>query len=404
MKSIRHLHDIAGQIAGAKSILLASGASHPGIVARQLDERSDAWPDIAVHTFMPLGPCPFAREGGLQVVTAFPGRQLRAAVSEGRATVMRETLGNLAAAYRDGRMRADVVVLHVAPPDRNGAIRLGPSVDLMPGVLSGNPLVVAVMNARMPQCGPRLDPTVVDFFIEEDAAPFEMKGAVVDEIDLQIAEHVCGLLTGTPITLETGIGAVPETVLRAAAGLPGLLIHAGLITDAIMDVADGIDHPIVSTIAAGSAHFYDYLDNNEAVDLRAADYTNATETIAMQPNFHAVNGALQVDLTGAVNTECVGGKRLSALGGLPDFSQGAQGSSGGKSIIALRSTSRGGETATLVPNVEQCSLDGRFVDFVVTEYGVAELRRQSPSERAKRLLAIAHPAHRDALQQAMVQL
>ena len=207
-----------------------------------------------------------------------------------------------------------------------------------------------------------------------------------------------------------GVGGLPVAVCRALEGHRDLGVHSGVISDVIVDLVEkgvvtnarkGID--VGRTVTGGlfgSRRLMDFADGNAALEMRSSEYTHNQQVLAHVQNLYAINSGIEVDLTGNVNSEVAAGRYLGAIGGQLDFVRGSFASPGGRSIIALSSTTPDGRHSRIV-----ASLAGRPVttprgdaDIVVTEYGVADLRGRSFSERAERLRAIAHPGFRDSLQ------
>jgi acetyl-CoA hydrolase len=226
--------------------------------------------------------------------------------------------------------------------------------------------------------------------------------------DTRIGEIVASFIPDR-VTVQLGIGALPVAVCRALIGHRDLGIHTGVVSDALVDLVEagvvtnahkGIDAG-VSVIGGlfGSRRLFDFADRNPAVAMRSADYTHNIATLANIAALHSVNSAVEVDLSGQVNAELAGGRYVGAVGGQVDFVRGAWASAGGRSIIALPSTTPDGRISRIVT-----SLGGNPVttaradaDVFITEFGIAELRGCSFTERARRLAAIAHPDFRDDL-------
>jgi 4-hydroxybutyrate CoA-transferase len=236
----------------------------------------------------------------------------------------------------------------------------------------------------------------------------EFPHVTLDDVSKRIGAHVADLVPNGAC-LQTGIGSIPAAVLAALGSKNDLGLHSGLIDDGMMRlIRDGvmtgarkaIDRDThVTGMALGSTTLLEWLADEPRVAFRGADHTHEVAVIRELDDFVSINSAVEVDLYGQVNAEMVGGKQLSGTGGSVDFMRAAKSSRGGRSIVALTATARGGAVSRIVPRVEIATALRTDVDLVVTEYGVAELREASNEERIERLIAIAAPQFRDELAQ-----
>ena len=406
MRTITHLRDIADQLQGRHG-MMQSAACEPALIGRQLVECAEAISPFRLSNFMPLVDCPYVAGEAAQHIetrTPLPGKALGAAVNDGRVGLYRHSLWTHANKLNARDIAVDVVFLQLAPPGPDGLFRLGPSCDVMVEALAHDPLTIAVINPTFPFLpgSPVIHAEQIDYLLHDTAAIGILPPAAVDDVDRAVADNVMSHLEDG-IALEVGIGAVPEAVIARAQNLRGITAHMGLVNDAVLNLLDSgalsCEGTITGTLAAGSQDFYRRLHQEPRLILRSALKTNSVERIARLDRFHAVNGALQVDLFGNVNGERLGKRIVSCPGGLADFAAGAQKSAGGKSIIALRSRARGRAHPTIVPvlDSDQPTLAGDGVDFVVTEYGIAEISGASREERRKAMIAIAHPEDRPHL-------
>jgi 4-hydroxybutyrate CoA-transferase len=323
---------------------------------------------------------------------------------------LRHSLSALPGLFDRGEIRADVVLLQVSPPDAQGRVSLGVAVDLLPAVLRQRPLVIAEINPRMPAtCGDTgFDASLIDYFIDAETGPVSVPVADADAVDLQIARHVASLVEDGAV-LQLGIGALPDQVYGCLADRRHLGLHSGIITEAARALIDAgvIDNSTklvkpgvsVTTMAAGTQPFYDWLHGNTAVEFHPCSFTHDGTVLAGIERLTAINSALQIDLAGQVNAETVAGRIVAAPGGLPDFAPVAHRSRGGQSILALRACHK--DSSNIVARFAAgtpVSLSPDVIDHVVTEFGVASLRGLNPPQRAEALIRVAHPMHHDALQ------
>jgi acetyl-CoA hydrolase len=251
----------------------------------------------------------------------------------------------------------------------------------------------------------------IDVLTECDADEILLLDPEPEEIDKRVAARVAALIPDGA-TIQMGVGGLPVAVCRALGSHRDLGVHSGVISDVIVDLVEkgvvtntrkGIDEGRTVTGGLfGGRRLMDFADGNAGLEMRSSEYTHSQQVLARIKNLFAINSGIEVDLTGNVNSEVAAGRYLGAIGGQLDFVRGAFASPGGRSIIALPSTTADGKHSRIV-----ASLEGRPVttprgdaDIVVTEYGVADLRGRSFSERTARLRAIAHPDFRDRLQRS----
>lgn len=296
--------------------------------------------------------------------------------------------------------RPDVVVVHVSPPGPDGDVSLGVSVGITRQLALNARLVIAELSEGMPfTCGESTLPAgSIDYFIEGDSPPVACVSRPVDEVSSIIAAFTADLIPDGA-WLQLGIGAVPDALLNQVKDR-NINIHSGMITDQVMDLLETTSAKIVTAEVIGSEELFRYVDRNPAVEVVPSTRSHDVRTLGALNRFVAINSALEVDLSGQVNSEVINGVTVAGVGGSLDFMLGAALSPGGKSIIALPSTASGGKRSRIVPFITSSAavtIPRHCVDFVVTEYGVAKLAGKSLLERARALTSIAHPAYRERL-------
>ncbi len=413
MKLIEDIQEILPSLRPGSSVVLHSGCAEPRYLARQLADHAAVLQDVRLYAMMPMGDAPYAAApaASLPLVTFFPGRGLRKAATSGRAEVVRIALSEIPKLFRERAVQADVLMLQLSPPDENGTMSLGISVDYMRAVLEQRPMVIAEINPSMPRtCGDTIiREHEIDYIVQSRCPPQPVPPAEPEAVDRRIADHVADLICHGAV-IQTGIGSLPELVQGRLASLRDLGIHSGIITDALMPLLEkGVvtnatkkrfQGRCVTSMAAGSQDFYNALHRNPAIEFHPCSLTHDVGVIADIDGFCAINSVLQIDLGGRANAERVDGKTISAPGGLPDFARGATLAKGGKSVIALRATSNGGSRSNILaelPADVPVTVTAAHIDYVVTEYGVARLRDLDSTGRAKALVAIAHPDFRAEL-------
>lgn len=396
-KIIRKLNQLDDLFRNARRCVLHSGICEPPVIGKYLRDRTDTHGGLTVETFLPAKPCEYLKIPGIRIETAMPGPHLREAVNRGEATLIRESLFEQSRAFRSGRRKVDLLVLQVTPPDGEGIVSLGPNVGTMPDLLTKNPIVLGIMNPRLPRSSFSLSVDLLDAIFEAENDLPVIEPEPVDAVDTRIAENLLKLLRDD-IAIEVGIGSTPDAIIKSLAVLRGLRIHTGLLTDPIMALVESgaVDGAVTATMAQGSSQLYRWMNDCELVSMRPVSHTHSPRQIGQIPDFHAINGALQIDLAGNVNAERIADRIISCPGGLPDFAEGARRSQGGRSIIVLRSTAGRTGKSTIVDRLDYKTLDHRNVDVIVTEFGIADLSGLDAMQRADAIASIAHPCFHSA--------
>ena len=303
----------------------------------------------------------------------------------------------------------DVCLLQVAH-DRNGVLRVGPNVDFVAAVLSGARIVIAELNRHIvaPLGCPRIESAQIDYLFESDRPLATMATPKIDEAAQSIGKLVAGLINDGDC-VQTGIGAIPAAILNELSAKNDLGLHGGLIDAGGMRLIEAgnvngarkaIDRGLhITGMALGDSELFDWLADQPSVVFRGADHTHEVSAISKLDNFVSINSAVEVDLYGQVNAEFAGGKQISGTGGSVDFMRAAKASKGGRSIVAMNATARGGTVSRIVPQVDMVTALRTDVDIVVTEFGVAQLKNLPNRQRLDALIEIAAPQFRDELRE-----
>lgn len=307
----------------------------------------------------------------------------------------------------DGPYRVDVVLVQVAPPDGNGRYSLGLADEMLSSAIRAATLVIAEVNDQVPQAhGPgSLTEADIDVLVHTSRPPAVVRSAAPSPESDRIGKLIADLVDDGA-TLQLGIGAIPEAVLKGLTGHKNLGIHSGAIGDGVVDLVErgvvtgackSVDRGItVAGLIMGTQKVFDHVHRNPQFALRDTRYTHSHDVLAAQHRLVAINSAIEVDLTGQINAEVAGGSYVGAVGGGADFLRGAAGSPGGLPIVALPSTARG--RSRIVPELSgPVSTSRADVGLVVTEFGIVDLRGLTLAERRHRLIEIAHPDHRAEL-------
>lgn len=302
----------------------------------------------------------------------------------------------------------DTFLTTVSPMDAHGFFSLGTSNDYGLGLVKSARRVVVEVNRHMPRVrGGMIHVSEIDAIVEHDAPLFEDPRREPAPEDGAIGRIVAGLVEDGAC-LQMGIGALPEAVCGALTGHRDLGIHTELFSDGLMNLmqcgavtnARKTTNPgrSIFTFALGDKALYDFIDDNAAVESRPVDYVNDPAVIARNDRVVSVNATLQIDLSGACNSEHMAGRQYSAAGGQLDFVRGAYASKGGKSIIACHSTAKGGTISRIVSRLDgPVTTPRNDVHIVATEHGWRDLKGLNAFERAKAIIALADPKFRETL-------
>lgn len=341
----------------------------------------------------------------------FAGQPSRQAIKEGRADYTSIYLHLVPYLFRSGVFPVDVAMVTVSPPDHNGYVSLGISVDYTWQAIKSAETVIAEVNPHMPRTGPGslIPVTDIDYFVEVDLPLLELSPPVIGAVEKTIGQNIAELIKDGDC-LQLGIGAVPDAILSCLADKKDLGIHSEMISDGVMNLVEtGIVncsrknyHPgkIVIAFAMGSPTFYKWLDNHPMIEALPVDVTNKPANVARNDNMVSINSALSVDLLGQVAADTLSGMQFSGVGGQVDFIRGTTDSKGGRAIIALPATAARGTISRIVAALApgQAVTTSRYdVDYVVTEFGVARLKWKTNRERAHALINIAAPQFREQL-------
>jgi acyl-CoA hydrolase len=391
----------------------------PVQLVQAMTDRHQGLKDVEVVHLHTEGPAPYAApeyKDSFFVNALFAGANVRKAINEGRGDYVPVFLSEVPNLFRNEIMPLDVALIHVSPPDKHGYCSLGVSVDVTIAAVQTAKYVIAQVNPNMPRThgDGQIHVSKIDALVEVDDAIPEQIVPEPDETELKIGKN-CASLIDNGATLQMGIGAIPNAVLKSLTGHKNLGVHTEMFSDGVIELVKqgAINgkkkkiHPgkIVSGFVMGSRKTYDFIDDNPSVAMLDIAYINDTAVIRRNPKVTAINSAVEVDLTGQVCADSIGTYHYSGVGGQMDFIRGASLSPGGKPIIALSSTTNKG-ISRIVPFLKQGAgvvTTRAHVHYVVTEYGIANLYGKNLGQRAKALVDIAHPDHREELDKAISQ-
>jgi len=315
---------------------------------------------------------------------------------------------------RSGPWAPDAVIIHTAPPDRGNFLSLGVSVSYPLPAAREAPLVIAQVNSRMPRTlgNAFLHRSQVDYWVEAEHPLVEYPPSTLGAAEREIARRVAALIPDGA-TLQIGVGAIPQAVMEALGDRRDLGVHSIVVDHMLPLIENGVITNARKSFhqgrmdiceVMGTRRLFDFAHENRFINMEPSDIVHDPQVVARIRNFVSINSALEVDLTGQVNAESIGPRQLAGIGGQFDFVLGASRAPGGLAVIALPSTGKGGTVSRLVPRLREgtsVTTPRYLADYVVTEQGMAALRGKSVAERARALVAVAHPSFRDSLEQGL---
>jgi acetyl-CoA hydrolase len=402
-------------VASGEHVWLHAGCNNPEELLNALVARAPQLRDVEVTHLLTFGAAPHvdaAYAASFRHRALFAGPNVRAAIGEGRADWVPVFLSEIPGLVRSRVIPVDVAFIHVSPPDEHGFCSYGVGVECTKAAAESARAVVALVNRQMPRSlgDSFIHVSRLTHVVEIDRPVIELpQASAVSEVSRAIGRNVATLIENGS-TLQMGIGEIPDAVLLYLKDKRDLGIHTEMFSDGVVDLFEsGVitgeakslhKGKIVASFVLGSKRTFRFIDNNPFVEFHPSDYVNDPFVIAQNDRMVAINSAISVDLTGQVCADSMGRSIYSGFGGQVDFIRGASRSRGGRPIIALPSTARDGTVSRIVDTLAEGAgvvTSRADVHYVVTEHGTADLRGRSLRERAKALIACAHPDFRDEL-------
>jgi 4-hydroxybutyrate CoA-transferase len=411
---------VAG-ISSGQQVYVHCAAATPSVLIEALVARAAELEDVGMVHLHTEGPGPHldpAMAGHFRHRALFVGPNARAAVDEGRADYVPVFLSEVPELFSRGVLPLDAVLVNATPPDNHGFCSLGVSVEAMHAAIRAARTVIVQFNRAMPRTLGEsfIHINEIDLAVDVDVPPYVHPNGTIGEVERRIGQYVAELVPDGA-TIQLGIGAIPAATALALARHHDLGVHTEMFTDAVVDLVEsGVvtgarkernRGKIVAAFMMGTPRLYQFVDDNPMVEMRSVDFTNDTHVIRSFRTMTAINSAIEVDLGGQVAADSIGSRIYSGVGGQMDFIRGAALAPEGRAIIALPSTAAGGTISRISPTLAEGAgvvTTRAHVRTVVTEWGVAELFGRSLRERARALIAIAHPDHRDRLTSAARRL
>ncbi|MCS7247176.1 MAG: hypothetical protein NZ840_02920 [Anaerolineales bacterium] len=402
------------QIKSNQRVFLTGNCSVPQKLLAALVEYAPHLENVEICHALTVGPADYVKpelQGHLRVNTMFISSNVRKAVHEGRADFTPVLLSEFPLLFKRKILPVDVALVHVSPPDEHGFCSFGIEVGLTKSVAESASIIIAEVNQQMPR-------TLGDSFIhvsrlhyivptDYELPELPMADEGNREIYEKIASYVAELIPDGA-TMQMGIGAIPDAVLKHLFNKKDLGIHTEMFSDGVIDLVEAgvltnsrkTLHPgkIIAGFILGTRRLYRWVDDNPLIELHPTEYVNDPFIIAQNERMVAINSAIEVDLTGQVCADSIGHRLYSGVGGQLDFIYGASRSKGGVPIIALPSTAKDFSriVATLKPGAGVVTTRNH-VHYVITEYGIADLYGKTIRQRAQALINIAHPKFREEL-------
>lgn len=402
-------------------IYLQGSTSTPELLEQALADRGHELCDITVITGFGVcrGRSPLCRpefKDTFLVNSFFVNNGFREWIAEGYGSMTPRFLGEVPELIRDGTWRIDVVLLQCSMPNEDGMVSFGVSGDVACSAVECADRLIAQINPNMPfSYG---DPTVhiskIDACVYCDTPLVEVPTATPSEAEIKIGEFIAERIPDGA-TLQIGVGGIPNAVLRALSNHKHLGLHTEAMTDGVVPLLEKgiIDNSMkkvlpgksVASLALGSRALYDYMDGNPDIIFRDVAWTNNPYVIGQNPAVMSINSCLEIDLTGQICADSIGTRIFSGVGGQHDFVYGSSRSEGGRSFIAMLSTTGKGRTKIKPVLTEGAGVvTARFqTNYVVTEHGGVNLRGKNLAERAKALISIAAPEFREELSRAAAE-
>ena len=405
-EAIKFIHD-------GDKVVTGFGCGEPFGIERALVENYENYHDVEIISMLTLGDSPWCRpemKDHFKLNCLFASQSNRKAISLGVSEFTTSHFYEIPDLIKN-YICPKVAIVMVSPPDEHGYVSFGTTVDYTRGTADYCDIIIAQVNKYMPRTFGNSFMHVRDFtcFVECNGPLPEVKSVDISETEMEIGKY-CASLIKDGDCLQLGIGGIPNAVCAQLWDKKDLGLHSELVGDGVVDLLEaGIinnkkknKNPFRTILGAafGSEKLNNYINNNPSVELHPINYVNNPSVIAQNDNMVSINSCLQIDLLGQVVSDTVGLNQYSAVGGQVDFVRGATMSKGGRSIIAMPSTAKKGLISRIVPLITEGSAvttPRNDVNYVVTEYGIAQLKGKTLKERAKALIRIAHPKFRPHL-------
>jgi len=413
-KAVSHIKD-------GNCVFSGQVSSFPKELEAALVRNKEQFRDVEIVQMFSLGEAPFCHPGlekHFRYHTLYVAENTRSVMEEKRADFTPCYLHRIPELFRDNIIKLDVAMVQLSLPDENGYCSFGLNPECAKQAVASAKIVLAELNDQYPYVygDNYVHISELDYIVEASYPLNQLIPPPITEIERRIGEHCAGLIQDGD-TLQLGIGGVPNAVLASLTNKKDLGIHSEMFSDGVVDLVHaGVitgarktlhKGKMVAAFLLGSKKLFDFVDHNEMVEMHPVDYVNHPLTIMKNENMVSINSCVEIDLAGQVASESIGSKQISGVGGQVDFVRGAALSPGGRSIIAMPSTARGGKISRIVPTLAlgtYITTNRHDVEYIATEYGIVRLFGLSLRQRAEALISIAHPDFREELYKASLSM
>ena len=401
-------------------VYVQAAAATPTVLTKALAERASELRDVEICHLHTEGDAPYANPElaeSFHVNSFFIGANVRHTLKAGNGSYTPVFLSELPLLFRKKVVLLDVVFIHVSPPDSHGYCSLGVSVEASIAAIENAKIVIAQVNKNMPRTfgDGILHVSEINYLVEVDVPIFAHEVTSFSAEEEKIGEYVASLIDNKS-TLQMGIGSIPNAALSKLKNHKDLGLHTEMFSDGVIDLIENdvincnykgvLRGRALATFLIGSKRLYDFVNDNPFIEMKESSMVNDTARIRKNPKMIAINSAIEVDVTGQVCADSIGGKMYSGVGGQMDFIRGASLSDGGKAIIALPSITKRGESR-IVPYLKQGAgvvTTRSHVQYIITENGIANLYGKTLKQRVNEMVKIAHPNHQEAVEKAYFEM
>lgn len=392
-------------------VYVQAAAATPTVLTKALAARASELKNVEICHLHTEGEAAYAHPDlseSFHVNSFFIGKNVRHTLAAGNGSYTPVFLSELPRLFRRNVLPLDVAFIQVSVPDNHGYCSLGVSVEATVAAIENASYVVAQVNPQMPRTfgDGVIHVSEIDYLVEVDSPIYAHEPTAITAQEEKIGAFVASLIEDES-TLQMGIGSIPNAALANLKNHKNLGLHTEMFSDGVIDLIEKdvincnykgtVRGRALATFLIGSKRLYDFVDNNPFIEMRESSFVNDTAVIRKNKKMVAINSAIEVDLTGQVCADSIGCRMYSGVGGQMDFIRGASLSEGGKAIIALPSVTKKGANR-IVPFLKEGAgvvTTRSHVQYVVTEYGIADLYGKSLKQRAAALINIAHPDHRE---------
>jgi len=414
-RKLRTADEAVKVIASGNCVYIGGNASAPLVLMKALAARVDELTNVTLSHVLLMGDDPFSKPGlekAFHHNSLFVGPGDRNSVNDGRSSYVPIHLHMIPKSIRTGVTRVDAAMVQCSPPDDHGFMSLGAEVLASKAAVEVAKTLIIQVNEQMPRIlgDSFIHVSRASYIVETNEPLIELTPKPPTDVEKKIGSLIADMIPDGA-TLQLGIGGIPDAVLSLLKGKKDLGIHTEMVSDGLMRAMEqGIItgakktlHPgkVVATFILGTKELYEFVNDNPLLEVHPVEHTNDPFIIAQNDRMVGINSAIEVDLTGQVCSDSIGTYIFSGFGGQLDFIRGAAASKDGKPIIALPATTKNDTISRIVPKLKEGSgvvTTRADVHYVVTEFGVAELWGKNLQQRAKALIAVAHPNFKEMLE------